>query len=327
MSSSDHTPERPQPATQRELEQWIEERLSLDPPIRAELLQAVDSVLTRHQQLWKESKDAAIDALRGAFASRIDQLQKELSAREATNASIARYFEQIVADLTERSHHDPKTSLMNFARFTERLHAFLMTEQRGQWCALGLADLNRFKWYNDTLGHTVGDRIIRRFAMLLREHVRSDDLIARDSEERAGKGDLHARFGGDEFCFLLPALGEPDQAIRIVTRFLAGVANYDWSIEDPRLVDRPARAAVGVVCFWLGPLRERRACGPQLAPDLVRRADELMYAAKRASDGRVAVSRLRLAAGQLTEVPAGADEESLEPRTDAEPRPISRAGW
>ena len=69
---------------------------------------------------------------------------------------------------------------MNFGRFTEQLESFLALEQRGRWCAVGLVDITGFKWYNDALGHAVGDRIIERVAQLLREQVRSDDLIAQE---------------------------------------------------------------------------------------------------------------------------------------------------
>ena len=70
---------------------------------------------------------------------------------------------------------------MNFRRFIEQVEAFLALEQRGRWCAIGLVDINSFKWYNDTLGHAAGDKIIDRVARLLREQVRSDDLIAQEA--------------------------------------------------------------------------------------------------------------------------------------------------
>ena len=99
----------------------------------------------------------------------------------ATVSSISKYFEELVADLTDRVHRDPKTRLMNFRRFIEQLEAFLALEQRGHWSAVGLVDIGSFKWYNDTLGHALGDRIIDRVARLLREQVRSDDLIAQEA--------------------------------------------------------------------------------------------------------------------------------------------------
>ena len=52
-------------------------------------------------------------------------MREDLTARDATVSSIARYFEDLVADLTDRVHRDPKTRLMNFRRFIEQLEAFL----------------------------------------------------------------------------------------------------------------------------------------------------------------------------------------------------------
>src|SRR2546427_1345476 len=171
------------PQTRTELQAWVREQLKLPAPLENALIAAVDTVFTRHERLWQESKHEAIQALSAGFADKMADVKHELSARDATVSSISRYFEQLVADLTDKTHRDPKTKLMNFGRFTEQLESFLALEQRGRWCAIGLVDITGSKWYNDALGHTVGDRIIERVAPLLREQVRSDDLLA---QERPG---------------------------------------------------------------------------------------------------------------------------------------------
>src|SRR5579872_4806840 len=195
------------PQTRSELHAWIRRALHLPAAAEASLVAAIDAVFTRHERLWQESKQDAIQALSAGFADKMARLKNELSTRDATVSSISRYFEGLVADLTDKSNRDPKTKLMNFGRFTEQLESFLALEQRGRWSAVGLVDIAGFKWYNDALGHAAGDRIIERVAALLREQVRSDDLLA---QERAGSDarsqDLHARLGGDEFCFLIPDL-------------------------------------------------------------------------------------------------------------------------
>src|SRR5581483_8156694 len=169
------------PQTRSELQAWVRETLGLPTPVETALLNAIDAVFTRHERLWQESKQEAIQALSAGFADKMARVKTELSAKDATVSSISRYFEALVADLTDRSHRDPKTKLMNFGRFTEQLESFLALEQRGKWCAVGLVDITGFKWYNDALGHSVGDRIIERVAHLLREQVRSDDLLAQDA--------------------------------------------------------------------------------------------------------------------------------------------------
>src|SRR5258706_14363002 len=210
------------PQTRNELQVWVHEHLKLPPALETALLAAIDAVFSRHERLWQESKHEAIQALSAGFADKMAHVQTELSAKDATVSSIARYFEGLVADLTDKTQRDLKTKLMNFGRFTEQLESFLALEQRGRWCAVGLVDITGFKWYNDALGHAIGDRIIERVAALLREQVRSDDLLA---QERIGHTapDLHARFGGDEFCFLIPDLAACHLAHAVGERFREAV--------------------------------------------------------------------------------------------------------
>jgi diguanylate cyclase (GGDEF)-like protein len=295
----------PHPQTRNELQLWIRDRLKLPPTVESALLSAIDVVFSRHERLWQESKHEAIQALSSGFADKMARVKNELSAKDATVSSISRYFEQLVADLTDKTHRDPKTKLMNFGRFTEQLESFLALEQRGRWCAVGLVDITGFKWYNDALGHAVGDQIIERVAHLLREQIRSDDLIA---QERPGQRsrELHARFGGDEFCFLIPDLDEYTQAYAIAERFREAVERHDWTLEDHRLAVQPVRVDVGVVCLWLGRIADRRFIARRLAAALIQRADKLMYEAKGERASHIYLVRQRVADGELIDL-TGAD--------------------
>jgi diguanylate cyclase (GGDEF)-like protein len=297
-----------QPETRSDLHQWVRERLHLPTAQEQALLDAIDSVFLQHERLWQQSKQEAIQAVSSGFGERMARLRDELQARDATVSSIARYFEDLVADLTDRVHRDPKTRLMNFRRFIEQLEAFLALEQRGRWCAVGLVDITSFKWYNDTLGHALGDRIIERVAKLLREQVRGDDLIAQESPDLRGAQELHARFGGDEFCFLIPDLDHFSAAWVIAERFREAVERFDWTSEDGRLVERPVKVDVGVVCLMLGPVGERRHLARQLAHDLLGRADKLMYEAKGDRAGHIYPLRVRIENGALVEM--GPDEHA-----------------
>lgn len=295
------------PQTRSELQEWVRAHLHLSGVLERQLLDAVDAVCIRNERLWQESKQEAIHALSAGFADQMARVKTELSARDATVSSISRYFEALVEDLTDKSHRDPKTKLMNFARFTDQLESFLALEQRGRWSAVGLVDITGFKSYNDTLGHAIGDRIIERVALLLGEHVRSDDLLAREQNAR-GDGpalpvvDLHARFGGDEFCFLIPDLAEFTQACTIGERFRQAVEHYDWTVEDARLIE-PVRVDIGIVCLWLGPLADRRFIARRLAGDLVQRADQMMYESKGEHANRVHLLRVAVKDHALVEIP------------------------
>ena len=292
------------PQTRNELRTWVRDHLHLSTSLESALLRAFDAVFTRHERLWQESKHEAIQALSAGFAEKMARVKTELSAKDATVSSISRYFEALVADLTDKSHRDPKTKLMNFGRFTEQLESFLALEQRGRWSAIGLVDITGFKWYNDAFGHAVGDRIIERVAHLLREQVRSDDLIA---QERLGarSNELHARLGGDEFCFLIPDLAQYHKAYAVAERFREAVERYDWTLEDRRLEAQPVRVDVGVVGLWLGRVAERRFIARRLAADLLQRADKLMYEAKGERASHIYLQCVRIHDGVLVEIADG----------------------
>ena len=295
------------PATRSELHQWVHERMHLSSTQEQALLDAMDSVFLQHERLWQQSKQEAIQAVSAGFGERMNRMRDELTARDATVSSIARYFEDLVADLTDRVHRDPKTRLMNFRRFIEQLEAFLALEQRGTWCAVGLVDITSFKWYNDNLGHATGDKIIDRVARLLREQIRGEDLIAQElmDDQRAGQ-ELHARFGGDEFCFLIPDLDHFGAAWVIAERFREAVERYDWTSVDPRLAEKPVNVDVGVVCLSPGPVNERRHIARHIAQDLLARADKLMYEAKgdrlRERASQIAPMRVKIQDGELVEM-------------------------
>jgi diguanylate cyclase (GGDEF)-like protein len=278
------------PDTRSDLHQWVRDRLPLSTSHEQALLEAIDHVFMQHERLWQQSKQEAIQAVSAGFTERLNRLRDELTAR------------------------DPKTRLMNFRRFVEQLEAFLALEQRGRWCAVGLVDITSFKWYNDTLGHATGDKIIDRVARLLREQVRGEDLLAQESGEQRTAQELHARFGGDEFCFLIPDLDEFSAAWVIAERFREAVQRYDWIAEDPRLIDKPVNVDVGVVCLALGRVTDRRPIARKLAHDLLATADKLMYQAKSEGASQIHPVRVQIVDGELVEL--GADEHPEETSFD-----------
>jgi diguanylate cyclase (GGDEF)-like protein len=292
--------------TTAELREWIQEHLQLDSARETDLLQRIEDVVSRQRQLVEESKHEAIRALSEGFAEKMERLQQQLSEKDMTVSNIARYFEEIVADLTDKSHRDPKTKLLNFDWFMERVESYLAVEQRVRWCSVGVVDINSFKWYNDNLGHATGDRIIEGVAQILADQIRSQDFLA---VERGEGRDLHARFGGDEFCFLIPDLPGCGQAVEIAGRFKNAVESHDWSGEDGGLAARPVNVDVGVVCLRMGPIGERRGFARKLAAELIQRADMLMYDAKGRKSERVHCTTVAVSNGHLVDLAAANDDE------------------
>jgi GGDEF domain-containing protein len=166
------------PRTASDLRDWVREEIPLVEERANRLFAAIESVLAAQRQLIEESKHEAIRALSEGFAEKLSRLQRQLSEKDVTVSNIARYFEEVVAGLTEKSHRDPKTKLLNFDWFMERLESFLSVEQRVRWCGIGVVDINSFKNYNDTLGHSVGDKIIERVARILSDQILSRWSVA-----------------------------------------------------------------------------------------------------------------------------------------------------
>ena len=292
--------------TTAELRDWVQTRLGLDAEREAELLSRIEDVVSRQRQLVEESKHDAIRALSEGFAEKMERLQVQLSEKDVTVSNIARYFEEVVAELTDKAHRDPKTKLLNFDWFMERVESYLAVEQRVRWCSVGVVDINSFKWYNDNLGHAVGDRIIEGVARILADQIRSQDFLA---VERGDGRDLHARFGGDEFCFLIPDLPGCGQAIEIASRFKDAVESHDWSSEEGRLAARPVNVDVGVVCLRMGPIADRRGFARKLAAELIQRADMLMYDAKGRKSEHVHCTAVSVSKGHLVDLASSVSDE------------------
>jgi len=289
------------------------DQVELDPAKLSELLQRIEDVVARQRQLIEESKHEAIRALSEGFAAKMERLQRQLTEKDVTVSNTARYFEDIVAELPDKSHRDPKTKLLNFDWFMERVESYLAVEQRVRWCGVGVVDINSFKWYNDNLGHAVGDRIIEGVARSLADQIRSQDFLA---VERGEGRDLHARFGGDEFCFLIPDLPGCDQAVEIAGRFKRAVESHDWSREERRLASRPVNVDVGVVCLRIGPIAERRGVARKLAAELIQRADTLMYDAKGRKSEHVHCTAVRASAGRLVDIAVSSEQDDDHDRGD-----------
>jgi diguanylate cyclase (GGDEF)-like protein/PAS domain S-box-containing protein len=103
------------------------------------------------------------------------------------------------------AHHDTLTDLPNRILFNDRLNQSLALANRSFFLvAVLFLDLDNFKQINDTLGHDVGDLLLREVAARLLKKIRSIDTVA--------------RFGGDEFIFLLPEIKNVSDAKRIVRR-------------------------------------------------------------------------------------------------------------
>jgi len=156
--------------------------------------------------------------------------------------------------LDHLAHHDPLTGLPNRLLFHDRLqHAMVRAARTGEQLAVIFIDLDRFKNVNDTLGHHVGDELLKQVANTLSGCLRDGDTLA--------------RLGGDEFIVLLESV-DGERGARLVAEKLMRL------FEQPALVSSYELFVTGSVGISLF---------PQDASDLnvlVRNADVAMYQAK-----------------------------------------------
>ena len=123
---------------------------------------------------------------------------EDVTARRKTEAQIA-----------HMAHHDALTDLPNRVLFRERLVKALESVDRGKLAILCI-DLDRFKTVNDTLGHSIGDALLRAVGDRLQASSRPTDLVA--------------RLGGDEFAIVQAGTEQPFGAITLATRLIAEIA-------------------------------------------------------------------------------------------------------
>jgi diguanylate cyclase (GGDEF)-like protein/PAS domain S-box-containing protein len=151
------------------------------------------------------------------------------------------------------SLHDALTGLSNRQSFRDRLHQTLSRKQTGDPPAAVLfVDLDRFKAVNDSLGHAVGDKLLRAVAKRIELSLRPGDLVA--------------RFGGDEFTILLEQVADVSDAIEVAKRLLQNLTNL-YELEGHSFV---MTASIGIAL----------ASEDAQAEDALRHADVAMYRAK-----------------------------------------------
>lgn len=227
--------------------------------IRQEILGQIKSLLTSNQRLEEDLSFARC---------RMEEQAEEL-------------------DRTRReANTDALSGVANRKAFDDKLKLLFGYHRRdGIPFALLLADLDRFKWINDTFGHQAGDRVISQLGRLLAQLVREGDFVA--------------RFGGDEFAVLLPHC-DPPTAIKVADRIRTGTTRANFGVANKE--QTAITVSVGLALARPG----------DNAETLFRRADEALYASK--SGGRNQVrchdsengAVLLLSGGNSSETPQSA---------------------
>lgn len=189
-----------------------------------------------------------------AFAVQMARSQRLMRKRNVElNGQISERL-QAEQRLAQLAHYDSITGLANRVLFRQRLVDSIEQVTQQQSClGVMILDIDGFKTINDTLGHAMGDLLLRHATQRFLANVHADDTVA--------------RLGGDEFGFILQHLERPEDAIQVVGQLLRSLAlPFDLN-GNAALVT----ASIGVaICPLDG----------SNAEDLLRHADTAMYSAK-----------------------------------------------
>jgi diguanylate cyclase (GGDEF)-like protein/PAS domain S-box-containing protein len=199
--------------------------------------------------------EIALTALRDSSGKLrgFSKIGRDLTVRKDGEKHLARVNNQM-ASLAHAAEHDSLTGLPNRLLLNDRINqAIALAHRHSGKVAVLFLDLDGFKHINDSLGHSIGDKLLQSVAKRLLACVRSPDTVSRN--------------GGDEFIIVLQEMDQPNQAAITARRVLKALA-------DPRKVgelDIHVTASVGISVY------------PDDGPDaetLIKNADTAMYQAK-----------------------------------------------
>lgn len=192
----------------------------------------------------------------GRLTERINELFQQVAANQGWLKQQLATERQTGQHLKQLAHHDSLTGLPNRLYFQQQLEAnVLQAQQQQSLMALMFIDLDNFKTVNDSFGHDYGDEVLQLVSTRMQQVLRGNDLLC--------------RLGGDEFAVLLAELSDASHAESLADRLIA-------SVRQPMFIREqlmPVGATIGLAFYPLD------ATAPAA---LLQKADEAMYAAKRA---------------------------------------------
>lgn len=161
--------------------------------------------------------------------------------------------------------HDPLTGIFNRIRLEEELErAWLISRRYSYSMAVIICDIDHFKSLNDSYGHSVGDGILRDFAVVLQHAARATDIIA--------------RYGGDEYVAILPRAEEHD-ARAFGERLLSSTREHVFGRDHHNL-----RLTISIgIATSLNPTK------PTTSAIMLNQSDRALYTAKRAGRNRICI--------------------------------------
>lgn len=242
--------------------EWLEELWSLGAFTLAAAVMLVEQARIRRRldviaQLFGRAEE-------GDFTEAYDEFG---DTRPDAITSVGRAYNRVREQLSSLVLTDPLTGVENRRGFEQSLAREVARATRaGSDLSLLAIDVDHFKMVNDTWGHPAGDAVLREVGALLMHAARTGDIVART--------------GGEEFCFVLPDTSATG-AFQLATRLCDAIRAYEFRSGAQRI---HLTASVGVVSQ-----SALRGTAREIAESLKARADEALYDAKRTGRDRVRV--------------------------------------
>lgn len=184
---------------------------------------------------------------------------KELTKQSTKTIELANTYSEILQNATM----DALTGLNNRRQFENRLKEqySIANRQNTPLCAI-MTDIDYFKSFNDTYGHAIGDAVLKTTAGIIKEQLRDYDIPS--------------RYGGEEFCILLPQTGI-DEAKIVADRLRSAVEKAEVTVKDDKKVN--ITISVGLAELDIKDMPE----------DLYMKADKALYDAKESGRNKVVI--------------------------------------
>lgn len=194
----------------------------------------------------------AMKARTESLETELEQSAREIAALRAKNEAIR-----------QESLTDSLTGLGNRKHFDERLReAGQIAIESGRPLCVIMADVDRFKAFNDMWGHQTGDQVLRLVASCFSDNVKGRDTAA--------------RYGGEEFAVILPETTMVDACTL--------AEQLRRNVQSRKIVKRSTGESLGAITISLGVAQYRQGEDMQ---EVLRRADQCLYAAKRGGRNKV----------------------------------------
>ncbi|MCH2177685.1 MAG: diguanylate cyclase [Mariniblastus sp.] len=226
-------------------------------------IKAGKKVIETYSLLGRSGRKLIVELSITPIITRVgDLIQNQGAVVRVHDASEQVHLRERLSQLTKDSSIDPLTQVANRATFEKTIDQYVsLHRQAGSQCSLILCDIDFFKQINDTFGHHIGDQALVAFARLLKDFVRSRDLVA--------------RYGGEEFVILC-ANCDMESARKRAETIRDSLQNWPQQMLNGQTI---------TASFGISQLVQNDS-----ATDFFIRADEALYRAKKQGRNRVMIS-------------------------------------